>query len=144
MQAQEAGHPALLISQGHLQRDPVVDASMVSAIEVWAPVLSRPEPDRIIVGLGKRDVSFDAGMPVVLTARERGEPWREVRSGHRRTVTALNDQHAFLDVDDSDPIAVSDLACLGISHPCTTFDKWQAISIVDDEYRVMEIATTRF
>ena len=38
---------------------------MISAIEVWAPVLSRPEPDRVIVGLGKRDVSYDAGLPVV-------------------------------------------------------------------------------
>jgi len=121
-----------------------VAGSMISAIEVWAPVLSRPEPDRVIVGLGKRDVSYDAGLPVVLTVRAQGQPAHEIQCAHDRTVIALNDQHAYLTVDASDPIAVSDLVCVGISHPCTTFDKWRSIPIVDDEYRVIEIATTHF
>ena len=45
-------------------------------------------------------------------------------------VTALNDQHAFLHLWEHSPIAVGDLVRLGISHPCTTFDKWTEIAIV--------------
>ena len=33
---------------------------------------------------------------------------------------------------------------LGISHPCTTFDKWRVISVVDDAYNVVDVITTRF
>src|SRR5690606_24707454 len=33
------------------------------AFEVWATVLSRPEPTRAIVGVGRRDVPFDADLP---------------------------------------------------------------------------------
>lgn len=121
-----------------------VNAQLVSAIEVWAPVLSRPEPGRIIAGMGRRDVSFDAGLPVVIGTRGAVDSVLRDTEGHHRTVVALNDQHAFIDVDPADPIAIGDLACFGISHPCTTFDKWQAIPIVDDDYRVVDIATTRF
>ncbi len=121
-----------------------VDASLVSAIEVWAPVLSRPEPGRVIAGLGRRDVSFDSGLPVVLGTRSAADSVLRDSRDHTRTVVALNDQHAFIDVDPADPIAIGDLASFGISHPCTTFDKWHAIPIVDDDYRVVDIATTRF
>lgn len=121
-----------------------VDASLISAIEVWAPVLSRPEPGRVIAGIGRRDVSFDAGLPVVLQTRSAGDVAPGDPMERRRTVVALNDQHAFIDVDPADPVAIGDLACFGISHPCTTFDKWRAIPIVDDDYRVVDIATTWF
>jgi D-serine dehydratase len=33
---------------------------------------------------------------------------------------------------------------LGISHPCTTFDKWRVIWVVDDAYDVVDAVTTRF
>ena len=56
----------------------------------------------------------------------------------------VNDQHAFVDLDPGDPLAVGDLVGVGISHPCTTFDKWRSIPIVDDRYRVVEIADTFF
>ncbi len=28
---------------------------------------------------------------------------------------------------------------LGISHPCTTFDKWRVIPVVNDEERVTDL-----
>ena len=34
------------------------------AMELWGPVLSRPEPELAILGFGKRDVSFDIDLPV--------------------------------------------------------------------------------
>src|SRR4029079_13602895 len=33
------------------------------ALELWATVLSRPEPTRVIVGFGKRDVSYAISLP---------------------------------------------------------------------------------
>lgn len=40
---------------------------MRPAMQVWAPVLSHPEPGLALVGMGRRDVSFDAGLPVPLS-----------------------------------------------------------------------------
>ncbi|HET9667725.1 MAG TPA: hypothetical protein VFP09_13245, partial [Desertimonas sp.] len=59
-------------------------------------------------------------------------------------VVDVNDQHSYLDLDADDPLAVGDLVGFGISHPCTTYDKWRAIPIVDDDYVVTEIAETLF
>ena len=42
------------------------------AIELWAQVLSRPEPGLALLGAGRRDVGFDAGLPVPLRVRRRG------------------------------------------------------------------------
>jgi D-serine deaminase-like pyridoxal phosphate-dependent protein len=102
-----------------------------AAIEVRASVLSRPQPDRLILDCGRRDVSFDAGLPVVL-----GEP--------NLVVEALNDQHAQVRIDGRCDVAVGDVVRLGISHPCTTLDRWQAIALVDDSGRVLEALTTYF
>ncbi|MEN3283026.1 MAG: hypothetical protein V7607_4166 [Solirubrobacteraceae bacterium] len=102
-----------------------------AAIEVRASVLSRPQPDRMILDCGRRDVSFDAGLPVVL-----GEP--------DLVVEALNDQHAHVRIGGPCDVAVGDVVRLGISHPCTTFDRWHVIALVDDTGRVLEALTTYF
>ena len=36
------------------------------ALEVWARVVSRPEPGLVLLDAGRRDVSHDAGLPVPL------------------------------------------------------------------------------
>jgi len=114
------------------------------AIEIWAYVQSRPEPGRVLATMGKRDVSFDNGLPV---------PERWFRPGHHAAPEALaaghltvglNDQHAFLDVPDDSPLKVGDILTFGISHPCTTFDKWQVIYIVDDQDRIINAIKTFF
>jgi D-serine dehydratase len=114
-----------------------------AAIEVWAPVLSRPEPTRLIVGAGKRDVSTDGLLPVAKKWVRRGT--REVRpiDALPRAVK-VDDQHAYLDVDASCDIAVGDYVGLGVSHPCTTFDKWKVLWVVDAAYDVVDVVTTRF
>lgn len=114
-----------------------------AALEVWGVVLSRPEPTRVVVGVGKRDVSTDGLLPVAKKRRRRGGQRVEAWASLGRAVR-VDDQHTYLDVDASDDVAVGDLIGLGISHPCTTFDKWRALPIVDDEYRVVEVAQTFF
>ncbi|GAA4469417.1 alanine racemase [Phytohabitans houttuyneae] len=111
------------------------------ALHVWAPVLSRPEPGLAIAGLGRRDASADAGLPVPQMRRTPGGGCEPLAS---TVVTAVNDQHAYLAVPPSTALAVSDLVRFGISHPCTTFDKWRAIPVVDPDGTVVDVARTSF
>jgi D-serine deaminase-like pyridoxal phosphate-dependent protein len=111
------------------------------AIELWAQVLSRPEPELAILCAGRRDVSFDVEMPVPLRVRRR-DGQQDGPQGMR--VTGLNDQHAYLKVPGESGLAPGDLVCLGISHPCTMFDKWRVIPIVDDNYQVVDAVHTFF
>jgi D-serine deaminase-like pyridoxal phosphate-dependent protein len=114
------------------------------ALELWAPVLSRPEPGLALLGAGRRDVSFDAGLPVPLRVRA-GEPGDGRETGAAgMTVTALNDQHAYLNVPGDSGLRPGDLVCLGISHPCTTFDKWRVIPVVDEAGHVTDAIHTFF
>lgn len=114
------------------------------ALELWAQVQSRPEPARAILSLGKRDASYDSGLPVPLWWHRRGTAGapQPVAPGH--TVVAMNDQHGYLDLPADSPLAVGDLVGLGISHPCLTFDKWQILPVVDDSYAVLGAVRTFF
>lgn len=111
------------------------------ALEAWGVVLSRPEPDLAIVGFGKRDVPYDLELPMPKLVRGASG---ELRRTTGLTVTALNDQHAFVHVDEGEVLAVGDLVACGISHPCTTFDKWPLIPVVDDDYTVTDAVRTFF
>lgn len=115
---------------------------LLPALEVWGVVLSRPEPTRAIVGVGKRDASSDGLLPLVKKVRRRGST--QIEDVAHIRVVAINDQHSYLDVDPADPLDVGDLVGFGISHPCTTFDKWRVIPIVDDDYCVTELSHTLF
>ena len=105
------------------------------ALEVWGVVLSRPEPDLAIVGLGKRDVPFDIELPIPELAASRTGALRDVRG--TLTVFALNDQHAYARVAPGTELAVGELVGCGISHPCLAFDRWPLIPLVDDDYTVV-------
>ncbi|MFA0079599.1 amino acid deaminase [Vibrio artabrorum] len=111
-----------------------------SALEVWAYVISRPEPTKLVVGLGKRDVAFDAGLPIA----ERGYRNGEAISVKGLTATAVMDQHTFVETDGSAEIEVGDMIAFSTSHPCLTFDKWRYIAISDDEHQVTNWVETCF
>lgn len=125
---------------GSAPRLPVAEGRLEASMEVWGVVLSRPEPTQAIVGIGKRDVSPDGDPPVVRHLRRPdGTP---VAGGAH--VAAMNDQHAYLEVDADSPLVVGDLASLGVRHPCTTFDKWRVIPMVDDDLVVRRLVRTYF
>ncbi|HLK00584.1 MAG TPA: alanine racemase [Streptosporangiaceae bacterium] len=94
------------------------------AIELWARVQSRPEPGLALLGFGRRDAGTDAGLPVPLDLGDGAE------------ITDLNDQHAYLHLSPQESLAPGDIVRLGISHPCTTLDKWQLIPLLDDDTRI--------
>jgi len=120
---------------------------LIPALEVWAYVQSRPEPAKAILTAGKRDVSYDMDLPVPLKWLR---PSAEVDAraiaqlGEGYMVTGLNDQHCHMTVPPDSPLDVGDMVALGISHPCTTFDKWQVIPLVDDDYTVVSAIRTFF
>lgn len=99
------------------------------AITVWASVLSTPEPGLAICGMGRRDVSFDIDLPTPLVVRSADAAGRlgEARELTGVRVTALNDQHAYLSPDPGAGLALEpgDVVGFGISHPCTTLDKYR-------------------
>lgn len=118
--------------------------SLIPAIEVWAMVQSRPEPGLAILTCGKRDISYDLSLPVALFHCERGaRSPGAVPDGWR--IADLNDQHAYLRFPETAPgPAVGDLIGMGISHPCTTFDKWRWLPVIDDQYNVIAAVSTHF
>jgi D-serine dehydratase len=112
------------------------------ALELWSHVQSKPEEGLAILNFGKRDCPYDAGLPIPLFAHN-------LNSGRRinlstATVFNTNDQHAHLKGPGSEHLRVGDQVCCGISHPCTAFDKWRALPVVDDSYNLLDIYRTYF
>ena len=113
------------------------------ALQIWAYVQSIPESGRIICSMGKRDCGSDAGVPVpVLWARPGETGPKGIPVGHN--VVSLNDHHAFIDAPPDGPLHVGDLVGFGISHPCTTFDRWRALLVIDDDWNVSKVIRTYF
>jgi D-serine dehydratase len=113
------------------------------ALEVWGAVLSMPEPGLALLGFGKRDVSYDLELPVPRLIKTTGpQPPRPLRA--EASIFALNDQHAFMKVGPEANLKIGDLVGCGISHPCTAFDKWRLIPVVDDAYQVIDAVLTYF
>lgn len=126
-------------------REPAMaKATFRPALLVFAHVQSRPEAGKAILSMGRRDVGADAGLPVPMLVFRHGRDTRPlpIAAGHK--LTGLNDQHAHLALPDGSDLAVGDVVGFGVSHPCTTFDKWQVLFVVDDEWRVVDAIKTFF
>ena len=106
------------------------------AIEVWAQVVSNPEPGFGVLNLGKRDVGCDLHNPIPT------QKYSKSIEGFSGVIEKLNDQHAFMKSLES--FENADLIGLGVSHPCTTFDKWRLIPLVNDNYDVVDCIHTFF
>jgi len=124
------------------------EAGLQGALEVWCQVLSCPEPGLALLGAGRRDLSHDQGMPVPIAWAPLGQLQPGPAPAGWR-IEAMNDQHAYLRWEAQDPAiavpAVGDRIGLGISHPCTTFDKWTWLPIVEGEdYRIVDAVLTYF
>jgi D-serine deaminase-like pyridoxal phosphate-dependent protein len=112
------------------------DDLLIPAIEVWAQVISAPEKDFGVLNLGKRDIGCDLHNPIPVAK------YSNKLSKFSGEIEKLNDQHGFM--RSKEEFAVSELIGLGISHPCTTFDKWRLIPLVNDNYDVVDCIHTFF
>lgn len=113
------------------------------ALEVWAQVVSHPEPDLIIVNAGRRDLSDDSALPKVEYHATPGEG-AVARAIEDWSFFRMNDQHGYIRLPAGASVAIGDYVGLGISHPCTTFDRWPVLLEVDDTYSVIGALKTFF
>ena len=117
------------------------------ALEVLSSVQSCPEPGLALLSMGKRDISYDMDLPIALWRASVGDLCTRTVPAHWQ-ITALNDQHAYLHFDaqasQAEQPFVGQIIGSGISHPCTTFDKWRWMPLVDDRYKVIDAISIHF
>ena len=129
-----------------LERNPIarkMNAGLVPALQVWAYVQSIPEEDRAIIGMGKRDAAFDAGLPAPAQHFRPGDNAPRPAPSHW-AVTKMMDQHAYMQINALDDLRVGDMVAFDISHPCLTFDKWRLLPILNADYQVVDLVQTFF
>jgi D-serine deaminase-like pyridoxal phosphate-dependent protein len=97
----------------------------------WARVVSQPEPGLALLDAGKRDLPFDEGLPEPQFIGSTLGGAMEALVGAE--ITSVNDQHSFLTFNpDTTTVRPGDVVRLGLSHPCTAFDKWTVIPVLAD------------
>ncbi|GAB2490592.1 alanine racemase [Nocardiopsis aegyptia] len=115
--------------------------TLAGALELWAQVTSTPEPGLAIAGMGRREANSDQGYPVPRLLRRTDGATLPAPG---MEVTGLNDHHAYLTVPPDLGVRPGDLVSFGISHPCTAFDRWQVLPVVDDGDTVVDAVATYF
>jgi D-serine dehydratase len=111
-----------------------------NALEAWATVLSTPQPDIAILSSGKRDVAHDLSLPTPLRVHHRDGSVTDLDGAE---IYKLMDQHAFLRAPGVH-IAPGDVVAMGLSHPCTAFDKCRFIPVIDADATVVDAILTYF
>jgi len=98
-----------------------------SAMLGIARVVSHPEMGLALLDGGKRDFPFDEGLPIPRhLAADLGDEWAPLADA---SILAMNDQHSYLGLNGQDA-PLGSVVALGLSHPCTTFDKWHYLPVV--------------
>lgn len=113
----------------------------IPALEIWSYVQSLPEPGLAILTMGKRDCPYDYLLPHPAKHHRPNAGIKELRDCR---ISALNDQHAYMNYEGDPRFEVGDMIGCGISHPCTAFDKWRFIPMVDDKYDIVDAVITFF
>lgn len=116
------------------------EGALEPAFRLWAQVVSRPSPDQAFVNAGKRDAAYDLDLPFAQVVRREGPE----RPATGISVTGLSDQHAWLRTTEEADLEVGDWLGMGLSHPCTSFDKWQLIPVAQADGTVVDYIRTFF
>lgn len=112
---------------------------LTPALTVRALVVSAPEDGLVVAGAGKRDLPYDAGLPPFLAAYTAAGV---AKPGATAKVHKLFDHHAVL--LGAEGLAVTDVVEMGISHPCSAFDRWPEYLVTDDSGTVIDLWRTDF
>lgn len=118
------------------------EGGLRAAFRLWTQVVSRPSPTQAFVNAGKRDIAYDLGLPTAELVRDALTGDERPATGVR--VVKLSDQHAWLETDSADDVQVGDWVALGMSHPCTIFEKWPLIPVVESDGTVSDYVRTFF
>ncbi|MER7183513.1 alanine racemase [Streptomyces hyaluromycini] len=116
------------------------EGALEPAFRLWAQIVSRPSPEQAFANAGKRDAAYDLDLPFAQVIRRAGTE----RPATGVSVTGLSDQHTWLRTDPGADLEVGDWIGLGLSHPCTSFDKWQLIPVAEADGTVVDYVRTFF
>ncbi|MFF9149947.1 amino acid deaminase [Streptomyces sp. NPDC014861] len=118
------------------------EGALQPAFRLWSQVVSRPSAGQAFTNAGKRDAAYDLHLPEAQVVRDARTG--EIRPADGVSVTGLSDQHAWLRTEDGADVEVGDWVGMGLSHPCTSFDKWQLIPLVEADGTVVDYVRTFF
>ncbi|CAL9449099.1 MULTISPECIES: alanine racemase [unclassified Streptomyces] len=116
------------------------EGGLEPAFRLWTQVVSRPSAEQAFTNAGKRDAAYDLDLPVARVVRRDGAE----RPATGIEVTGLSDQHAWLRTSPEADLEVGDWVGLGLSHPCTSFDKWALIPVAEADGTVVDYIRTFF
>jgi D-serine deaminase-like pyridoxal phosphate-dependent protein len=116
------------------------EGALEPAFRLWAQVVSRPSPEQAFANAGKRDAAYDLDLPLAQVVRRDGTE----RPATGIEVSGLSDQHAWLRTTPEADLEVGDWVGMGLSHPCTSFDKWQLIPVAEADGTVVDYIRTFF
>ncbi|WP_328448753.1 amino acid deaminase [Streptomyces sp. NBC_00386] len=116
------------------------EGALHPAFRLWSQVVSRPSPGQAFTNAGKRDAAHDLDLPFAQVVRRGGTE----RPAAGIEVSGLSDQHAWLRTAPEADLEVGDWVGMGLSHPCTSFDKWQLIPLVESDGTVVDYIRTFF
>ncbi|MET9919818.1 alanine racemase [Streptomyces sp. NPDC006435] len=118
------------------------EGALQPAFRLWAQVVSRPSPEQAFLNAGKRDAAYDLDLPEAQVVRSGRDG--TVRPATGITVSGLSDQHTWVRTEPGAELEVGDWVGMGLSHPCTSFDKWQLIPLVAEDGTVVDFVRTFF
>ncbi|MGW4021251.1 amino acid deaminase [Streptomyces sp. NPDC005009] len=116
------------------------EGALEPAFRLWTQVVSRPSDGQAFANAGKRDAAYDLDLPFAQVVRRDGSE----RPATGISVTGLSDQHAWLRTTGEADLEVGDWVGLGLSHPCTSFDKWVLIPVAEADGTVVDYIRTFF
>jgi D-serine deaminase-like pyridoxal phosphate-dependent protein len=116
------------------------EGALEPAFRLWSQVVSRPSPEQAFTNAGKRDAAYDLHLPFAQVVRRDGVQ----RPATGVEVTGLSDQHAWVRTTGEADLEVGDWLGAGLSHPCTSFDKWQLIPVAEADGTVVDYIRTFF
>ncbi|MET7291967.1 amino acid deaminase [Streptomyces griseoloalbus] len=116
------------------------EGALEPAFRLWTQVVSRPCAEQAFTNAGKRDAAYDLDLPFAQVVRRDGGE----RPATGISVTGLSDQHAWLRTTGEADLEVGDWVGLGLSHPCTSFDKWVLIPVAQADGTVVDYIRTFF
>ncbi|GHB69037.1 amino acid deaminase [Streptomyces viridiviolaceus] len=118
------------------------EGALEPAFRLWSQVVSRPSAEQAFTNAGKRDAAYDLHLPFAQVVRPAdGGPQRPATGIE---VTGLSDQHTWLRTAGEAELQVGDWLGMGLSHPCTSFDKWQLIPVAEADGTVVDYIRTFF
>ncbi|MEV1023810.1 amino acid deaminase [Streptomyces sp. NPDC050264] len=118
------------------------EGALHPAFRLWAQVVSRPTPEQAFTNAGKRDAAYDLDLPEAQVVRDARTG--AVRDAAGIAVTGVSDQHGWVRTEAGTELEVGDWLGMGLSHPCTSFDKWQLIPVVEADGTVVDYVRTFF